>query len=175
MLYAKSTSTGTSSHGIVSAIIKTGLLAGTLDICCAMLQFYLKNGKNPIIVLKFVASAIFDKAAFAEGYYLAAMGLLFHYIIAFGWTILFFLIYHRMHLLAKNKIVVGLLYGIFVWLMMNLIVVPATNIQRAPFKLVPSLTGALILVVAIGLPISIMANRYYSKRNIASQDASLNA
>ncbi|MCW3090974.1 MAG: hypothetical protein JWP81_2043 [Ferruginibacter sp.] len=176
MLLRNSSTSRQVQPGIVSAIIKTGLLAGTLDISAALIQFYLKTGKNVLIVLKFIASAVFGKSAFEGGYDMAAMGLLFHYIIAFGWTILFFLLYPRMPLLGKKPVITGLLYGIFVWLVMNLLVVPATNISRAPFRLVNSITGALILMLAIGLPVSLLANQFYSKKSksaIAGDDNSI--
>ena len=74
-------------------IIKAGLIAGSLDIIAAFLNFYFKTGKNPTIVLKYTASAIFGKDAVTGGNGMALTGLLLHYIIAFIFTIFFSLTY----------------------------------------------------------------------------------
>ena len=64
-------------------------------------------------------------------------------------------------------IVVGLVYGIIVWLIMNLVVLPLSNagISR-PFKVKGVVTGVLILMFFIGLPISIFAHRYYVRKAV---------
>lgn len=73
-----------------SVIIKAGLLAGTLDISAACVQYYMKTGKNPDYVLKYVASGAFGKDAFTGGIVMSMAGLLFHYLIAFSFTLFFF-------------------------------------------------------------------------------------
>src|SRR5688500_17155151 len=64
-------------------ILFSGLLVGSLDITAALVQFYIKTGKDPLIVLKYIASAVFGKDAYAGGNKMAIYGLLFHFIIAF--------------------------------------------------------------------------------------------
>jgi len=48
-----------------------------------------------------------------------------------------------------------------VWLIMNRIVVPLSRIPGGPFNLKNALIGLSIIIVAIGLPLSFMAYRYY--------------
>lgn len=152
------------STGIAYSIIKTSLLAGSLDILFAIVQYYLKSGKNPIVVLKYIASAIFGKEAFTGGYSMALIGLLVHFLIAFTWTIFFFLLYPGIPMLAKYKIIAGIVYGIFIWLVMNLLLLPLTKVPPFSFDAKQAASGMLILVVAVGIPISILANRYYLKK-----------
>lgn len=75
--------------------------------------------------------------------------------------------------LIGNKYAAGVIYALFVWCIMNLLVVPlafgtdlgvqAENLfSQARFK--NSLIAMGILVVAIGLPVSLLADRYYSKK-----------
>ncbi|HEY4612913.1 MAG TPA: hypothetical protein VII11_08025, partial [Bacteroidota bacterium] len=87
------------------AILTTWLLAGTLDILAAFTQYMIgTGGKNPVNVLLFIASGVFGReTAFSGGYPMAALGLAFHYFIAFTWTLLFYLAYPKMNILAKNK------------------------------------------------------------------------
>ncbi|MBC7887491.1 MAG: hypothetical protein H7Z13_06345 [Ferruginibacter sp.] len=152
-------------RGVIPAILKAGLLAGSLDILVALIQYNMKTGKNVLIVLKFIASAVYGKDAMRAGNAMAAIGLGFHFIIAFGWTILFFLLYPIIPLMAKNKVITGVLYGVFIWLVMNLVVLPMTNVPKSPINIASAITGMVILVCAVGLPVSIIAKKYYSKQD----------
>jgi len=146
-------------------IIKAGLLAGTLDILSAILYYYCKTGKNGFNVLNYVASGVFGKEAISGGNSMAIAGLLFHYFIAFCWTLFFFFIYPSIHSLLKNKIVAGIIYGVFIWIIMNLVVVPMTAIPKRPFIISGAIINMVILILAVGLPISLVIGNYYSKLN----------
>ena len=143
-------------------VLLSGLLVGTLDITAALVQFYIKTGKDPLIVLKYIASAVFGKDAYAGGNKMAIYGLLFHFAIALTWTIFFFLIYPMLKLQSLNRILTGVLYGVFIWLIMNRVVVPISKASVSPFNLNQAMIAALILIAAIGLPLSFIAYRFYS-------------
>jgi hypothetical protein len=165
-----------------STIILAGIIAGILDITAACIHYYFRTGKGPINLLHFVASGFFGKDAFDGGDSFAAWGLLFHFINAFAATIFFFWLYPKLSFLAKNKLITGLVYGLFVWAVMNLIVLPLSNIptgsklwamvtnangKASPVLQLPSnplqmIIGIIIIMFCIGLPISIIISRYYS-------------
>lgn len=142
-------------------VAMAGLLVGTLDIISALTHFYLKTGKDPLIVLKYISSAILGKSAYSGGSDMAVLGLLLHFVIAFIWTIFFFLIYPKLKLLSWNRIVTGILYGIFIWIIMSRVVVPMSNASVGAFDLKQAIIGVLILIGAIGIPLSFIAHRYY--------------
>lgn len=144
-------------------IVLAGLLVGSLDITAAIVQFSIRTGKDPLIVLKYIASAVFGPSAYSSGNIMAVWGLLFHYLIAFIWTILFFFIYPKLKLLSWNRVITGILYGIFIWIMMTQVVVPMTKILPGTFVIKQATIAVLILIGAIGLPLSFIAHRYYSK------------
>jgi hypothetical protein len=146
---------------LVKAILLAGLLVGTLDILAASTQTLI-YGRNPMDMLKFIASGVFGNAALTGGPAFSFYGLFFHYCIAMGWTVLFFLVYPKLDLLSKNRVVTGLLYGLFVWICMSQIVLPLSNTPSFPFKLSGAIISVIILMAAIGLPLSFMARRYYS-------------
>jgi len=152
-----------------AAILQAGLLAGSLDISAACIQFYCVTGKSPIKVLNYIASALFGKKALGNGAYvnewwLPILGLLIHFIIAFVFTIFFCWIYPKIKIMASNKVFTGLLYGIFVWCVMNLAVVPLFMGGKFPADLWKAVQAMLILMFMIGLPISLIIGRYYDKR-----------
>ena len=148
---------------LVRAIVLTGLVAGTMDIVTATSWFTIRTGNNPVRVLQYISSAAFDKdLAYSGNILMIFLGLLFHYLIAYSWTFLFYLAYPRIGLLRANKFVVGIGYGILVWTIMNRVVLPLSRIPAITFDINQASIAASILIVCIGLPISIMASRYYS-------------
>lgn len=148
-------------EGSFKTIVIIGLIAGTLDLTTAIIV----SGVNPITLLQYIASGAFGaEKAFSGGLMMAFWGVIFHYFIAFSWTVLFFFAYPALKFLQKNKYITGLLYGLFVWIIMNLIIVPLSQIPPRPFNITGALKQASILMVMIGLPISILTHRFYSKR-----------
>jgi uncharacterized membrane protein YagU involved in acid resistance len=89
-------------------------------------------------------------------------GLGFHFLIALSFTIFFFAIFPYISFLKKHAILSGLLYGIFVWMVMNLGVLPLLHVSKLPTKWDSIARGAGILMLCIGLPISLVANKFYS-------------
>jgi hypothetical protein len=145
----------------LEAVIKISFVAGTLDILCALVQFYIKTGKNPVAVLKFIASGFFGKEAFTDNSLMPIYGLFFHYVIAFSWTALFFFLYPKISFLKKNKFVSGAVYGVFIWIIMTQLILPLSNTPDLPFNIIQSILGIIILILAVGIPISILTEKFY--------------
>jgi len=164
---ANLSSAKTSSHSIYT-ILKATLIAGTLDITLACLNFYIKTQKSPVIVLRYIASAVFGKSAYTDDTIMPLIGLLFHYIVAFIWVTIFFLLYPKLISLTKNSIVTGLLYAIVIWLTMNFLVLPLTLVPKSSFNFTQALIGTLILMIAIGLPLGLIMKKYYAQRDLAT-------
>jgi hypothetical protein len=143
----------------LSTILLSGLLVGTLDILAAFVDFYIAKGKNPLVILNGIASAGVDKTTSA-GTSGALIGLLFHYIIAFSFTFLFFWLYPRVSWFSKNWIVTGIIYGLFIWLMTTQVILRFTNLTIPPIDEIDikkASKAALILICMIGLPLSYIA------------------
>lgn len=152
-----------SARSRFKAILLAGLIVGSADILLAFLSAYLRAGVTPDRVLRFIASGVFGGDAFSGGAGMAAWGLLFHFFIAFSWTALFFYLYPRLKLSSINPWLTGALYGLFIWLVMNLLVVPLSRTPSQPITLTGALIGAVILIVAIGWPLTGLAGRYYGR------------
>jgi uncharacterized membrane protein YagU involved in acid resistance len=152
-----------SSSGPGKAILNAWLIAGSLDILSAFIKYMIEGKRNVEIILKYIASAILGKTAFSGGAGTATLGLLLHFVIALIFTVVLFWLYGRLKLVRFNPLFIGFLYGIFVWLVMNLLVVPNSKVTRAPgpFNWTQAVIGALILIVCIGMPVSLIARKYY--------------
>jgi len=145
-------------------IFQSGLLVGTLDILSAFVDYYASTGKNPLTILNYIASGIFGKSVIATGGTGTMLaGLLLHYFIAFSFTVFFFWLCSSTKWLFVNWILRGFVYGIFIWVIMNLIVVQLSAVPHGPvsaMKFNKILKSALILIGMIGLPLSYIVYRY---------------
>jgi hypothetical protein len=146
----------------ISALVRAWLIVGTLDIIAAIIQTFIGGG-NITRLMQYIASGVFGPAAFEGGTAYAVMGLAFHYVVALGWSTLFFLIYPRLTFAPTNRLLTGIGYGILVWFMMNRVVLPLSNVKMGPFDVQKAIIAALVLIVAIGIPLSLMASKHFLK------------
>lgn len=147
----------------LKTIVLSGFFAGTLDIAAAIgIYAVILDKTTAMRILQSIASGVFGKSAFAGGIETALYGLFFHYIIATSWAASYFFLFPTISFLRKQKIISGLLYGIVVWLIMNTIVLPLSNVTQVQFTMQGVFIGVGILMVCIGLPISLITHRYYS-------------
>jgi hypothetical protein len=154
----------THNASLVKVILFAGLIVGTLDIIAASVQVMIA-GREPVQMLKFIASGIFGRQALSGEVEYAIYGLFFHYGIATIWAALFFLIYPRFPILSKHRIMAGIVYAILVKFCMSEIVLPLSNTPPLPFTIKGSIIATLILIAAIGLPLSFLAYRHYIKNS----------
>lgn len=151
------------------AVLLVAAVAGTLDIIAAHLHLWAASGRFPASLLKAIAGgALGRERAMKGGAEMAALGLFFHYFIAFSFTLSFFLLYPRWAALRKNVYVVGPLYALFVWTVMNYGVLPLSALPWRPpdFQSQHTYIGIGVLVVAIGLPIALGAARYHRRPSV---------
>jgi hypothetical protein len=152
----------------VKVILLAGITAGCLDLFTAILVYAVVLHKVPAMqLLQGIASGVFGKDAYSGGTTMAVFGIIFHFVIAFCWVIFYFILYANVAFLRKHQLVSGILYGFFIWAVMNLGVLPIVLHRRGPIAFDAFLVGALILVVMIGIPVSYIAKRYdvYHKWN----------
>jgi hypothetical protein len=152
-----------------NTIFGSWLLVGTLDITAATTNYWIGGGKNPLNILVYVASGAFGARAFEVGTPMAWWGLFFHYLIALIWTTFFFFIYPRLSFMSRTHwIALGVMYGAFIWVIMNRVVLQIANQPKGPFKLSGALIQCAILIAMIGLPLSFIARRKALARKTVS-------
>lgn len=142
----------------ITTILITGLIAGTLDILAAI---FILAGGNAVGVFKYIASGAFGKTAFDGGNEMVVWGAVFHYFIAMFWTALYFALYPKLPFLKRNKWLNAVVYGIIVWSVMNLVILPFTQIASQTFTVSGILKNVVILIICIGLPAALSADRFY--------------
>jgi uncharacterized membrane protein YagU involved in acid resistance len=130
-----------------------GFLAGTLDAISAFLTF--GSGMTYGIASGLLGSKAFP-AAGGGGAAIWLLGLALHYLIAMAAAAIYVGLSRRWTWMRDQFVVGGILCGIVVYLVMNLVVLP---LSAVPFPIGPFSVGALragigFHIVLIGLPIS---------------------
>jgi hypothetical protein len=150
------------------AILWGTLLAGTLDICAAMISVQLR-GIPAIQAVKGVAAGWLGRDAFRGGEGVVALGFLSHYAIMAVIVALFYAASRSLPVLTKYWVWAGVAYGAAVYAVMSLIVVPLSAFPRSG---APSLANVLqnlaIMIVCVGLPIAYVARRFAAAALIAA-------
>lgn len=149
------------SRKLGSAVLTTGLLAGFLDGMAAIIDYLLRGRTHPENIFKYIASGVFGKKAFTSGPIMIVWGVLFHFLIAMLFTLFYYLIYKKIKGLGNQLILPPVLYGSFVWVVMNLVVVPLSFNTPVTLSFQKIIISLLILIFCIGLPITFMARKYY--------------
>lgn len=150
---------------LFNVISWTALLTGTLDITATLIKFLIDTGRGPVPILKFIASGVFGIEAMTGGTLMIIWGVVFHFIIAFLFTAFLFLVYPKAAIPVKNKFIIGIINGLFIWAIMNVVILPLSKIPNIPFDLTQAVIAALILICMIGMPVALIADRYYSGKS----------
>jgi hypothetical protein len=145
-----------------AAILSGGLSAGILDTLLAMLLWHV----SPITVYKSVAGGWLGKTAFHGGFSVIVLGMFSHFLIATGAATVYWIASQTLGRVAQNMIRYwfpsGLLYGVVVYYVMDLVVVPLSRMPEGgppepTWRVIGSIVGHMFLV---GLPIAFFANRH---------------
>jgi hypothetical protein len=140
------------------AIVYGGLVAGVLDFLAASINAYLR-GTSPVRVWQYVASGLLGPASFSRGYGSVLLGVLCHFVIAFGAATVFFFASLRFPILIQRAVIFGIVYGVVVYFFMSRVVVPLSAARTFPFSVQGLITGLLIHIVCVGLPIALLTRR----------------
>jgi hypothetical protein len=140
-----------------------GLFAGTLDIGESLI-FNLIRGVSPATVFQYIACGLIGPVAFQGGLASICLGVVRHYLIALFWTTLFYLASLRLTVARRHVVLSGLIYGLVIYLIMNLVVLPNARVPHShPISTASIVNGVLALMLCIGLPVSIINSRYLTR------------
>jgi uncharacterized membrane protein YagU involved in acid resistance len=142
---------------ITRAIMWGGVLCGTLDAVAAMTSFAIQ-GTPPARVWQNVSSGLLGAQSFQKGWRTTALGLLLHFLIAFIAASVFCLAAHYIPWMLRVPIVAGVLYGIAVFLVMSLVVLPRSAMPKRRVTRAGIISQLIIHMLFVGLPISLSAS-----------------
>jgi len=143
----------------LEVISLAGLLSGALDITAT--SALVKTQGVPLERLfQTIASGAFGPSSFQQGKKTAAVGLFFHFLIAFSAAFIYYAISRKMTALIDYPLFSGVVYGSAVHLVMSRIVVPLSAAPKRKFSAKAFLTQLIIHIFCVGLPIALIVSHF---------------
>lgn len=135
------------------AVLVGGMIAGALDLTAAFISY----GWG---VPRGIASGLLGPSASQGGVGTYILGICLHFFIALSAAAVYYMVSRKLEFLKEYALVCGLFFGIAVFLVMNLIVVPLSAIHfQGPYSWRGLIQGLLIHMFCVGLPISFSVQR----------------
>jgi hypothetical protein len=152
----------------LSRVARAGVLTGGADgLFSSVLSvaFYHSTVQR---LFQGVASTLLGAEAFNGGALTFAIGVLMHFGVAFGWSVIFLLIAKRAHWIRRllnspyGVVKVASLYGPFIWMVMSLAVIPIL-LWRPPAINIRWLVQLIGHIPFVGIPIVASIGRGVSR------------
>jgi len=137
-----------------------GFIAGTFDLILAYISF---GARMPYGI---AGGLIGPRNAFQGGVPTYILGLFLHYFIAISAAAIYYAVSRKLEFLKEHPYVCGIYYGIAIFLVMNLVVLPLSAIHaHGPYTWKGLVEGLLVHMILIGLPIALSV-RAFSERTL---------
>jgi uncharacterized membrane protein YagU involved in acid resistance len=135
------------------------LIVGVLDLVYAVAVY---TPHQPILVPQTIASGILGEKSYSGGAQTAILGVVLHFIIAFGAATVYYLASRKFTFMISRAVFAGLVYGALVYLFMHLVVLPLSAMPKGPFHLVYQAFEFVEHWFCVGLPIALSVRHYAS-------------
>jgi hypothetical protein len=149
------------SASTTRAILLAGLAAGAADILAA---FVIYRPATPVRILQAVASGLQGTAAFQGGLASAGLGLAAHFLISIAFAGLYVAAAAPAPVLLRRPLLPGLAFGLFVYGVMNAVVVPLSLAPERPDPSPQMIGLGLVAHALFGLALAFTAARLASRR-----------
>ena len=133
-----------------------GAVAGTFDLLAAFATYGLRSPYA-------IAGGLLGRSAIQGGAGTYILGVFLHYFIAFSAAAIYCLASRSLPFLVEHFFVCGLFFGIAIYLVMNLIVLPLCALHvTGPYQYRALVQGIFVHMLIIGLPISLALRQFSS-------------
>ena len=144
-----------------SSLLRTVVFGGTFVFLAQAIHMSIIVGliqKSPVMgAWQYIASGALGLSAFEGGIGTALVGVFFHFLISFIVAGIFIFAAGRLPVLRRNLIIGGLLYGLGVFIVMNMIVIPLSAAPPLPAPTTPWLIeAALEHILFVGLSLGLL-------------------
>jgi len=140
------------------SILYATLVVGVLDATDGVVFLGL-HGQSPIQVLQYIASSLLGPRSFSDGLAGAGLGLVLHFAVSLVVATIYILASRRVAVLRTQWVLLGLLFGVAVWAVMNLVFLPHTAIVHSPITTAALANGLIGHALFVGLPSAFFAKR----------------
>jgi hypothetical protein len=142
-------------------LLAAGASVAVLDGAFAVaIYVYILHACSTAQLMQSIARALLGRAAFQGGGATVALGVALHCAVAYGWTLVYAALrtasgrLRELTATTRGALTAGAIFGVFVWLVMDLLVVPLTRASMTP---IGSPLFAIMLTwhaVGVGIPIA---------------------
>ena len=141
-----------------------GLVIGTLDLLFAW-GFWVSKGATFVGILQSIAAGWYGKASHSMGATSAWVGALSHYAIAIVFVAAYWLAAQRLPALLKRPVLLGAVYGLLLYVVMNFIVLPLSAAGMPKFDNVPWVASSILAHMVFGMLSALVAVRASGRRS----------
>lgn len=145
------------------AIVWGGVLCGTCDLAFAVL-YYGNKGASPTAICQSIAGGVLGRATYSGGAQSAALGIVLHYVISFILAALYVRASRRLPVLLARAVLCGLLYGVAVYYVMNMVVLPLSALRTSAWPPPANFPSIVAHAVGVGLTIALAARFFLRPR-----------
>jgi uncharacterized membrane protein YagU involved in acid resistance len=135
---------------VMLTAVAAGLVAGATNLVAAAAIF----GGTMTHGFQMIASGLLGEQAFSQGLTAATLGALLHFAISIAAAALYLWTALRHPALARHWLVGGFLFGVLVYLVMSLVVVPLSNAANPDLSLSMIAKELVAHTVMFGVPIA---------------------
>jgi hypothetical protein len=146
---------------VAGRIAATALIVAALDFFYVLVRWvWLAHALTVQELAQSIATGLLGRAAYEGGIATALLGLGLHILIAFGWTLGFFLLTARVAGLRKmistrrGRLLLGLVWGPVIWLLMDFVVLPLSRAHPTPTSSPTFYINLVQHALMIGLPMA---------------------
>jgi hypothetical protein len=136
-----------------------GGVGGLLDIIYALVLWGFILDVGALKILQSIASGLLGPAAYDGGAATAALGLALHFCIAICMALVYVLAARRLPVLTSRWLLMGILYGLVLFAVMNFVVVPLSAIGWRPMTPWGAFRALLPHILFVGPAIAWFAAR----------------
>ena len=146
---------------LIKAAFYGGLIAGTLDIGAACLI----NGVGPTPILRYIASGLLGRAGVAHGgTEILALGLVLQWAMSILIAAIYAFAAERLPALTRRWVIMGLIYGVVIFVVMTFIVQPLSAAPKAAHLSMRGLSLNLVAMLVFGLIVAVTTRRVFKGR-----------
>ena len=154
------------THPSLRRVLLAATVVAAADLLDAIIVWVVIFQKATVPrILQSIATGLLGPESFNGGAATALLGLVLHFVVALGWTLVFLLLLHQWPWLrrwtasSRGAVVAGLIYGAVVWLLMDGVVLPLSRARvtpvTAPWFWIQLATHPFV----VGLPIALILGR----------------
>lgn len=152
---------GVGGYRIAISVTLVTLVLATADLLFAGTYWNAMFGVPPSRIAQNIASGLLGKRSFVGGGNTVMLGVLLHYAMMAVMVGVYYAAACRLGMLVQRPWLYGALYGVLLFIVMNLIVVPLSAVPKAPVVMSWVISSVVVHVI-IGLVIALCARRAYA-------------